>query len=277
LGGLAATHELYAAGATRRTLAKATESGELRRVRQGWYCEPELSPSLFACARIGGVATCLTAAQHWGLWLPVQPDALHVAVHSGACQLRDPGDHHRRLSGGDQVVHWTDPTDVTGHAKASRLIHRPVDAIRDLIRCQDVETVFVIVESALTKRVLTRHELESLLWQSDAAARIPLWSANRHSGSGIESLFVFRIRRRGVVVRQQVQIGPDRVDCLIGDDLIVELDSREFHDPATDSIRDARLFARGYRVIRIRYAQVMYNWPSVEAAIFGALACRVVG
>src|SRR5690606_11987522 len=92
------------------------------------------------------------------------------------------------------------------------------------------------------------------------------------SGSVTEAVFLFRSPVFGVRVRQQVQIGPDRVDVVLGDRLVVELDSKEFHDKARDYARDARLSARGYRTLRFTYQQVMYEWPSVEAAVLAAIA-----
>ena len=271
LGGLAATHELYALGFSRRVLANAVRSGELRRARQGWYSLPGLHPELFQAARVGGLATCLSAARYWGLWIPSDDSRPHVAVHRGACQLRDPTNHRRRLEIGRQVIHWSDDLDVTSHFEDSRVVRRPEDALLDAVKCQGVEAAFVLIESALQKRVLRPAALAALLCRLDAGARVQLCSASGKSGSGLESLFVFRIRRVGVNVRQQVWIGRDRVDIVIGERVVVELDSREFHDPDADSRRDARLLARGYWVLRFRYRQIMFDWPSVEAAVLAAI------
>jgi very-short-patch-repair endonuclease len=271
LGGLAATHELYALGFGRRAIANAVRSGELRRARQGWYAHPDLHSELFKSARVGGLATCLSAARYWALWIPEDDHLLHVAVHRAACQLRDPANPKRRLEPGPQIIHWTDERDVTAHSEDSRLLRSPVDALVDAVKCQGIETGFVLVESALRKGVLSRLSLAALLCQLDAGARLQLSAAGVLSDSGLESLFVFRMRRVGVSVRQQVWIGRDRVDVLIGDRLVVELDSREFHDADADSRRDARLLALGYQVIRVRYRQIMFDWSSVQAAILAAL------
>lgn len=84
-------------------------------------------------------------------------------------------------------------------------------------------------------------------------------------------MYLFRSTAFGVRVRQKVQIGPDRVDFVLGDRLIVELDSREFHEKERDYARDARLVARGYRVLRFSYRQVMFEWPTVLAAVSAAI------
>ncbi len=54
-----------------------------------------------------------------------------------------------------------------------------------------------------------------------------------------------------------------RVDLMIGERLIVEVDGREHHsDPVAferDRVRDARLSALGYRVLRFSCNQVMFT------------------
>jgi very-short-patch-repair endonuclease len=57
--------------------------------------------------------------------------------------------------------------------------------------------------------------------------------------------------------------GVGRVDLVIGDRLVIECDSREFHDKAdsyaADRARDLELLRQGYREIRLTYAQVVYH------------------
>ena len=267
LGGLAATHELHAAGFGRETLRLATRSGEIRRIRKGWYVLPDTPAAIADCARVGGRATCVTAAEHAGLWLLVHPAEVHVAVHPHACQLRDPRDYRRRDAKSGAVVHWTD-ADPAGE----RLIVPVADAIRELATCQGAEAAFVALESALAAGLLSRSEVARVCAGLPTAVALALSRAEGRSGSITEATFLFRSRAFGVRVRQQVQIGPDRVDSVLGDRLIVELDSREFHEKERDYARDARLVARGYRVLRFSYRQVMFDWPSVEAAILAAIA-----
>lgn len=78
-------------------------------------------------------------------------------------------------------------------------------------------------------------------------------------------------------MHSQVWVAPGiRVDLMIGERLIVEVDGREHHsDPVAferDRVRDARLSALGYRVLRFSYNQVMFDWPLVEASILAATA-----
>lgn len=267
LGGLAATHELHAAGFGRETLRLATRSGEIRRIRKGWYIHPDAPDAIANAARVGGRATCATAVDQAGLWLREPPSEVHVAVRRNACQLRDPRDYRRRDPHAGAIVHWTDRSDA-----GSRLSVALPEAIRQLADCVGVEAAFVATESALAMRQVSRDALDDAFSSLPSASVVVLSRAGGLSGSITEAVFVFRGRRFGVRIRQQVEIGPDRVDVVLGDRLVVELDSKEFHERERDYARDARLSARGYRVLRFSYRQVMFDWAAVEVAVQAAIA-----
>lgn len=267
LGGRAATHELHAAGFGREALRRATRAGEIRRVRKGWYVLPDTPAAIADCVRVGGRATCLTVAAEAGLWLFEHPREVHVAVAANACQLRDPRDYHRREPHPGAIVHWTD-----AGAPGGRMAVALPEALREIARCRGVEQAFVAVESALAAGLLRTSELRRVCAGLPASAALALSRASGRSGSITEAVFVFRARSLGVRIRQQVQIGSDRVDVVLGDRLVVELDSREFHVKERDYARDARLGVRGYRVLRFSYQQVMFDWPTVEAAVRAAIA-----
>jgi len=94
--------------------------------------------------------------------------------------------------------------------------------------------------------------------------------------SGLETIFISRVRRRGVSIRQQIVIAGHAVDALIGERLVVQIDGYMFHSSAADRGRDvahdAELVARGYTVLRFTYAQLIHDWPSVDRSIGRALA-----
>ena len=91
--------------------------------------------------------------------------------------------------------------------------------------------------------------------------RAVLSGASAVSESGTETLFVHGMAKVGVTVRQQVVIpGVGRVDGLIGERLVIELDSLAHHsDPRADRHRDALLSALGFRVLRFMYSQVVHS------------------
>ena len=103
-------------------------------------------------------------------------------------------------------------------------------------------------------------------------AREAIALARRDAESGLESLVRWRLRHLGLTVRTQVRIDTvGRVDLVIGDRLIVEVDGAENHGSAEhrhrDLLRDVRAAARGYVTLRFDDALVVHDWETVERAI----------
>ena len=271
LGELATMHELLQFGHSQTSIRTAVGRKELIRVRKGWYCLPALGADYQAAARVGGRLTCVSLAEVLGLWIPrVARTGLHVAVAENAAQLRSTINYHDRLRrerGSEIVVHWNDDRS-TGSRYATNLS----SALARISRCVDLESAFVLCESALFKRSLTPIEWAEALAAIPSPTRKRLASAGMHSESGSESMFRFRAGVFGVRIRQQVWIGPDRVDFLLGDRLVVEIDSVAHHDPTEDAKRDARLSALGYRVLRFMYSQLDGDWARVEIAVLAAIS-----
>lgn len=267
-GGLVATHELYVAGWTRNTLATEVQRGRLMRVRSGWFALPDLHPTIVRAARVGGPATCVTGLALHGAWVRHSSD-VHVRVTANASRLRDPSDRQRRLTRG-AVVHWR-PRRGTSRVLLDRL-----DCLDDMLDCQPAEFVAAAADSVL-------HEHPSLLnrWlQLALTAPKHLASALvRVDGvceSGIETIVWQRLGRSLDLRRQVVVPGVGRVDFLLGDRLVVEVDGFAYHsDPLQfepDRQRDAILSALGYRVLRFSYEQVLDRWIEVASAIQAAVA-----
>jgi very-short-patch-repair endonuclease len=87
------------------------------------------------------------------------------------------------------------------------------------------------------------------------------------------------MRAAGIAFKQQVRIpGVGRVDFLVEDRLILEVDSMEFHDEPSHRIRDLRRDAHAtvldLRSLRLDYQQVLFDWEFSEVAIRAALAHR---
>jgi hypothetical protein len=154
-GGLVATHELYASGYDRASLAALVRRRQLVRVRQGWFCAPGTDPSLLRAARVGGVATCRTALRQMGVW--VDPDIrLHVAVTRHSVRLRterSPLLRRRDAGDADTIVHWRDVRTL------SRLLIDPVEALIDLTRCAPVDEIAAAADSLLHLQPSLRPQL----------------------------------------------------------------------------------------------------------------------
>jgi very-short-patch-repair endonuclease len=274
-GGLAATHELAADGISRGRLAALVRARLIIRVRQGWYGRPGLHPELVRAARVGGLLSCRSALDLADIWV-VGDDRLHVVVERNDCQLRSPDNPRRRLRQGDPVtVHWhaLRPAPLARRG-LSRLLVDPLIALTDLAGCTSPELLAATADSLLHRWPGRAADLRQLASALPLTARSALLEADGICESGIETLFWLRMRH--LAPRRQVPMpGVGRVDFLFGERLIVEVDGAEFHAGVDkfeeDRERDALLSARGYRVLRFSYRQVMDRWPEVHAAVWAAI------
>jgi very-short-patch-repair endonuclease len=270
LGGVAPTYRLLRKGWTGRQLSAAVHAGTIVRVRQGWYASPLESPDRLAAWRVGGRLTCVSGAARLGLW--TRPtEAIHVAVPPTASRLRQPFDMGSRLAvDSGVVVHWR------ARRTGSAFVESPLTCLIDMCRCEPPDFVVAAVDCALHAGLVSRSTWLRTLADLPLGLRLQLADVDGRSESIIESLCRFRCRRLGLTVRIQVAVVRGvRVDLLIGDSLIVEVDGREHHaDPAAferDRTRDAQLSALGYRVLHFSYRQVMFDWPAVQASILAAM------
>lgn len=269
LGRLVPTHALLRRGVTSHQLTHAVRSGAIIRVRQGWYSLPGELKEEVRAARVGGRLACCSAAATHGL--AIRGDRLHVEVTAHTSRLRDPDDHLRRLSGGP-VVHWT-----AQRSAGTDLVVSAVDALRQMALCASPERTIAAVDSALRRQLITEVEWLAILVFLPRKLRRLLSRIDRKAESITESVVRFRLAMLGIATRTQVAItGVGHVDLLIGTALVIEVDGKRYHTDEgqfeKDRRRDARLSARGYRVLRFSYRQVFERWSEVRAAIVAAIA-----
>lgn len=139
------------------------------------------------------------------------------------------------------------------------------------------ERALAILDSALHLRFLRRRDLHALAALLPVRLRPTVMAADGRADSGIESIARYLLRLAGLkVVVHPVLEGIGEVDLLVEGRLIVELDGREYHDDeeafARDRGRDLSAARDRYRTLRLTWRQVLFEWPSVEAAVFAALA-----
>ena len=262
-GGVATTAELLAAGHVRATIATGVRSGAIHRLRKGWYGHADLHPEVRAAVRVGGRLSCVSTIAMRGGWAP-EASALHVALAPNACRPRTPRDSRLRLTPTHPgvVLHWTATTATRGLATVW-------EAIDDVRSCVPADL------AAASVSMLLRADA-SLRRQWTALPTPPIAELDTVCESGVEVLWWVRMRRHRLRIRRQVTIpGIGRVDFVIGTRLVVEVDGASYHtDPVAfeaDRRRDARLSARGYRVLRFSYRQVLDRWAEVEAAVLAAV------
>ncbi len=249
-----------ASGVGRRRLAALVSDGRLLRVRRGVYARPEACADVLTAARHGGEPACTTAARHLGLWVLEDSDRVHVALGAHG--------HAYDHDGCRCIEHWDDAGLLPEQA-GSDVVPR---LLRQIWRCRGTEEFFVALESALRQGMITRSGVAWLRATCGGAAREAIAFARRDSDSGLESLFRWRLRGHGIRMRAQVTItSVGRVDFLIGDRLIVEIDGAGNHDGVSnrhrDLVRDAQAAAWGYVTLRFDYAQVVHDWDAVLSAV----------
>ncbi len=260
-GDLRTAAALASAGTSRREIARAVDAGELRRVRRGVYAGPGVCASVVAACAHGGVLACVSAARHAGLWVVGRDLEPHVWMG------RNGRRYHATRCG--CVEHWD-----AGPTVSALSIPR---ILAQILHCRGVEDFFVTLESARRKRLIGAEGMAWLRRRVGVAGREALALSRDDADSGLESLFRWRLRHRGLRIRTQLSVyAVGRVDLLIGERLLVETDGIDNHDDAThrhkDLVRDANAAAWGYVTLRFDYALVIHDWDTVEAAVLGAVA-----
>ncbi|MGV8895471.1 MAG: DUF559 domain-containing protein [Rhodoglobus sp.] len=266
------THQLLTEGWSSRQISRAVAIGDIIRVRQGWYCAPDVAPSEQIAACVGGQLTCQAAARMLGL-AARESASVHVAVPAHASRLRAPtnrrGGAHQPLP--HVIVHWRARLTPPEQARA------PLDILKDMSGCETPEFTIAAVDSAIRLGLITLGEWLDFIPFLPRRLGNLLATVDGHSGSITESLCRVRLRPLGITPILQFKVaGVGFVDMLIGERLIIEIDGRQYHTDSgqfeQDRQRDARLSILGYRVLRFSYRQVMHHWAQVKGSILAAIA-----
>ena len=264
--GIAHRDDASRAGFSPYALRAFVRDGGARLIRRAWLVLPSAPPELVTAARAGGRVSCTTLARRRGWWMPpAVDDAIHLHLRPGSGSARLPPDW-----GG--VLHWTRPVVPV---PVPALLGSIEDALAHIALCADFETALVLWESASRIEGLSPDYLRRVRWTTPAARRVAEAVVGL-SDSGLETLVVIPLRRWGLSVRQQVKIAGRFVDLLVGERLVVQTDGFEFHSSSAqrgrDIQHDTELRLRGYTVLRFSYAQIVHDWPRVEATIRRAVA-----
>ncbi|UYK41454.1 endonuclease domain-containing protein [Microbacterium terricola] len=229
----------------------------LERLRRVWIALPGADPELKAAASDGVILTCVTQARRRGVWtLPATER--HVAVPAHSAHIEAAGH-----------LHWGAPV-VPRHP------HALVDPIENVLclaaTCQPFETALAMWESAIRHELVSTSALATL--PLPARARALLDAATPFADSGLETIFRIRLAWLRVPIRIQIWISGHRVDTLVGDRLIVQIDGgHHVGAQRTSDIRhDAELMLMGYHVIRVGYEQIIHRWHEVQDLVMGAIA-----
>lgn len=257
------TAELRAAGEDVESIRAGIAEGRLERVIRGWYVLPGADRAAVRAMRLGGRLGCVSALALHGAWSPPE-SRLHLVLPSHASG--------RRLRVGelpDAVVpHWHPKAAASGSSFAVS----PVDlAVEQLLICQERRVVVAVLDSLLHRRLIGSNRLAAVVAAGPVRTRPLLDHLDGRAESGIESLVRFGLAAAGIHCRVQVVLsGQNRVDLLIDDWLVVEVDGREWHTGerfTRDQVRAATIMRDGRLVVRFAYATVVYDWDFVATTI----------
>jgi very-short-patch-repair endonuclease len=265
LGNVAERRQLIAGGNSPKAIASAVRAGSIERVRRAWYATSAATLEQRVAVRIGGRLGGPSALPGHGIWRP-PGTAVHVSLAPNASRLRPPAAHV------PVVLHWTDPARPNIDLPAWRV--DAVTAVSQTLAVVAADAGTAVLDSALFTGAIDVATAARICAASPHTRHL-MENVDGRAESGIESLVRVRLAGAGVTARPQVVIpNLGRVDLLIGDRLVVEVDGREFHGPErfeSDRRRDLELAALGLRSLRVSYRQVIHDWYSTEDAILRLL------
>jgi len=259
LGGVARVAALRDRGYRRAQLERSLREGGLIRIRQGWVAIPDASPQLISAAKRGVVLTCVTAARRLGIWVHEQNPGVHVGATPGSAGGKPE----------DLRVHWARPL-VPRHPDS---LVDPIENVLAIVaECTPFEQALATWESALNKGVVTLEAMGGLSLRP--AARSILAEAQPFADAGLETYLRLRLRWLRIPLVIQTWIAGHRVDALLGDRLVLQIDGKHHvgAQRSEDIRHDAELRLMGYHVIRISYPQMMFAWHGVQDLIMRAVA-----
>lgn len=226
----------------------------LKRICRGWYALPQADERVVRAILAGGRLGCLSGCRFYGIWVP-HHTSLHVVYGAGKRPRPLPG--------------------ICSHPWDGPVTRKPIwsvaECVQQVIHRHDAETGLIVMESAMNLELLRPSGLPDLLAGLPAEQRqIVRFLDVAESGS--ETRIRLFLRRLRVPVRPQVAIpGIGHVDLLVGDKLIIECDSDEYHrskeQHRIDRQRDLAALELGYDKIRLTYHQIWMDWEATQNSL----------
>ncbi|GAA1809346.1 endonuclease domain-containing protein [Agromyces neolithicus] len=280
-GGARSVRQLRAADIDRAAVVAAFSDHAIMRVRRGWYAVRDAPDDVVRAVRVGGALTGASVARLHGLWLHTDR-LLHVRVPRTASRLRPPT---AALAAAAAAAATSPRLDPSGHGVCVHYRSAPpLDSARDslpialaeMLSCATAEHAITTIDSALASGQLTDGGLEQVREFALPSRRTLVDRASAQSESGIESRVRLFLRTHRITHRAQVEIeGVGRVDLVVGNRLVIEIDGSKFHTGTEferDRRRDFELAMRGFLVLRLSYRMIMDEWDASAAGILALVA-----
>lgn len=259
-GGIVRSARLQREGWSKHALRRAVNEGALRRPGRGWICLPDADSELVHAATCGVVLSCITQAKRLGLWVPHLSEPHFATPHPHSNVALDFG-----------RLHWGKP--LIARAPGT-LADSLINVLAYVAACQPYEHALAIWESALQQKLIEKESLRQLEFKG--AAKQLLQESTPYSDSGLETLVRTRLRWLRVSIVPQAWLLGHRVDFLIDDWLVLQIDGAHHvgKQRTQDIIHDAELLKHGYAVVRVGYEQVVHRWPDTQRRLMDVLAIR---
>jgi putative AbiEi antitoxin of type IV toxin-antitoxin system/uncharacterized protein DUF559 len=248
--GVVTRSQLLSAGLNAGEIAYRLKVGRLIGVHRGVYAVGHLPPSPHARA----MAAVLACGPH-ALLSHRSAGALYGLIrHQSPIDVTAPTNHaHKGIT-----VHRSGTAERTVHYGIP--VTTPARTLMDLADLLDATSLTRAVNEARLRRLLTDHDLTTLIDRSPGRNTTALRPIHGPTRSVFEDAFLAFVDRHGLP-RPEVnqRIHGYEVDMLWRPQrLIAELDGRAYHEHAFehDRERDAHLLAHGLRTIRVTWQRM---------------------
>jgi very-short-patch-repair endonuclease len=269
--------DLFAFGATRRSLTAATRTGFLIRARRDHYLLPSASTDIVHAIRVGGRLGCVSALAEAGVFA-FDTRETHIHMEESMSRARSAQATRTPLSERKEGIelHWR-PMFRNEYSSAHSV--NLEDALAQSVWCQHPWHALASLDNALFLGLIDGSSLDRIFANLPGRFQYLREQLDGQAESGQETVLRMIIQGAGLRVRTQVRIaGVGRVDMLVEDCLVVEADSRLAHDGwpkhVADRRRDLLLAARGYMSLRPVYAHTMHEPDLVRDAVLSLVAAR---
>lgn len=264
--------DLLAEGMRPRQITRAVQAGELVRIRRNHYLA---TPSVDTerAVRVGGRLACLSLLAAFGVFV-LDAGLLHIHLPRTMSRLRNPDDACRTLDAPTRrglVLHWwplSRPREVlVGQVGL-------FDAVVQAVRCQTPRAAVATLDSVLHLGILTWVEVREVFAHLPSKYGPILRLVDGIAESGPETFVRLMLRQLGLRYEAQVEIdGVGRVDFVVEGWLIIECDSKAFHEgwakQRRDRKRDLEAARQGFVTLRPLAEDVMYRPEDVLGALRG--------
>lgn len=247
-------------------LDQAIEDGTIERLQRNWYASADAPADMALALRNGVRLTCVSAAEHHGIWTPLHSDVHIYSVHGRpTTSLPPPLIPHPA----PYLPTWPDENPIA--SLELTLLHAA--------RCLPVSEAAILFESALNLKRIMLLDALAIVEELPEPRRTQLSRIRTDAESGTETYVRWFLESHRVSVRSQVWIpGVGRVDLLVGKGLVIECDSVRYHtDPEqfhNDRHRDTKLITLGYQSLRLTWEDVFLHWDSTQQLLVSLVRTR---